>query len=199
SPSRALTIKTSLSVYSDGGMANTGSDNVGKTLRLIRAVSKSILPLPRPLRNTPELSNELLLAMAVDIQKTIAGLQLTDSTQFNATDQPLSLPDNLIIAANNTVLPQELEEPEVVTRISTSGGRHWGINLGSYNTRYEAEQILLKTALRELGTLDDALRKVVKSRRGYEANFVGMSQELAAFACRRLDARDMACAALGPS
>ncbi|MGR3291639.1 MAG: D-alanyl-D-alanine carboxypeptidase family protein, partial [Paracoccaceae bacterium] len=110
SPSRALTIKTSLPVYTDGGMANTRSDNAGKTLRLIRAVSKSIHPLPRPLRNTSELSNELLMAMAVDIQKTIAGLQLTDSTQFNATDQLLSLPDNLIIAANNTVLPQELEE-----------------------------------------------------------------------------------------
>jgi D-alanyl-D-alanine carboxypeptidase len=90
-------------------------------------------------------------------------------------------------------------QPEVVTRISTSGGRHWGINIGSYGSRYEAERILLKTALNELGTLDNALRKVVQGKLGYEANFVGMTEDLAAMACRRLQARSVECNTLGPS
>ena len=89
--------------------------------------------------------------------------------------------------------------PEVVTRISTSGGRHWGINIGRYNTSFAAERELLKTALAEIGMLDEALRKVVRSSRGYEANFVGMTQEMAALACRRLEARSMTCTTLGPS
>lgn len=89
-------------------------------------------------------------------------------------------------------------EREVVTRLSTSGGRHWGINVGRYGSRYQAEKVLLQTALIELSTLDEALRKVVKTSRGFDANFVGMSEEQAALVCRRLAARNIECTPLGP-
>ena len=112
---------------------------------------------------------------------------------------PVARPGEQTLASlDANVLPQELEAPEVVTRISTSGGRLWGINVGSFSTRFEAERTLLRTALNELGTLDEALRKVVKSRRGYEANFVGLSREMAALACRRLEARAVQCTPIGP-
>ncbi len=88
--------------------------------------------------------------------------------------------------------------PEVVTRISTSGGRHWGINIGRYTSRHEAERMLLKTALVEIGTLDEALRKVVGQSGGYDANFVGMTEGMADLACRRLSARDQECSPFGP-
>ncbi len=88
---------------------------------------------------------------------------------------------------------------EVVTRLSTSGGRLWGINIGTYSSRFRAEEVLLKTALAEIGTLDEALRKVVSTGRGFDANFVGMSEELAALACRRLEARRITCRTIGPS
>ncbi len=65
--------------------------------------------------------------------------------------------------------------PEVVSRLSTSGGRHWGINVGRYSSRYQAERVLLQTALAEIGTLDEALRKVVQRPTGFEANFVGLT------------------------
>jgi len=92
-------------------------------------------------------------------------------------------------------------EPEVVvvTRLSTSGGRYWGINVGLYTSRYQAEKVLLRTALSELETLDGSLRKVAKTRRGFEANFLGMTQERAERACRRLNARNVACKPIGPS
>ena len=83
--------------------------------------------------------------------------------------------------------------PELVTRMSTSGGRHWGINVGIYTTQYEAEKVLLRTALSELATLGEALRKVGKSRQGFNANFVGMTKESAELACRRLSVRDTSC------
>jgi D-alanyl-D-alanine carboxypeptidase len=89
-------------------------------------------------------------------------------------------------------------EPEVVTRISTSGGRHWGINVGRFNTRSGAERQLLKTALAETATLNDGLRKVVERSSGYDANFVGLTQDEADLACRRLQARAIQCFTMGP-
>ncbi|MDX2483878.1 MAG: D-alanyl-D-alanine carboxypeptidase family protein, partial [Pseudodonghicola sp.] len=83
----------------------------------------------------------------------------------------------------------EPEDQEIVTRLSTSGERHWGINVGQYANRYQAEKILLRTALSEMETLDGTLRKVVRSTRGFDANFMGMTEETADLACRRLKAR----------
>lgn len=89
-------------------------------------------------------------------------------------------------------------ETEVVTRISTSGGRHYGINVGRFNTRTGAESALTKTLLAESATLKGALRKVVEGNRGgYEANFMGLSQDQADLACARLQARSIQCFAIG--
>ncbi|MDP5358923.1 MAG: D-alanyl-D-alanine carboxypeptidase, partial [Paracoccaceae bacterium] len=68
-------------------------------------------------------------------------------------------------------------EPEVVTRISTSGGRHWGVNVGRYNTRHDAERVLLQVALSEMSTLDGSLRRVTQRSGGFDANFMGLTRE----------------------
>ena len=70
--------------------------------------------------------------------------------------------------------------PTVVSRLSTSNGGHWGINVGRFNTRYAAEKMLLKTALAEIDALDGSLRKVHQSRQGFEATFLGLSEARAA-------------------
>lgn len=90
------------------------------------------------------------------------------------------------------------QDEEIVTRLSTSGGRHWGINLGRYGSRFAAEKILLRTALSETATLDGALRKVVHSNRGFDATFHGLSRDTAELACRRLQARQVTCFMMGP-
>lgn len=204
-PSQARVNRPSRPVYA--GTGDVGG--AGKTLRLIRAVSKSMRPVARPSITTATPSEEVLLAMATGINDAItqvdeeaqaAVAQLAVQTATSETPAPTARPATLTLATlTQAPTAPEIETPEVVTRISTSGGRHWGINLGSYSSRNEAERILLKTALKELGTLDEALRKVVHSSRGYEANFVGMSKDLAALACRRLSARDVQCTALGPT
>ena len=94
--------------------------------------------------------------------------------------------------------PAQMPAEEIVTRLSTSGGRHFGITVGRFNSRHQAERVLLQTALLELGTLDEALRKVVRRSGGFDANFVGMSAEQADLACRRLSARNVDCATFGP-
>ena len=93
---------------------------------------------------------------------------------------------------------KRLDELTVVTRLSSSGGRHWGVNVGRFTTRHEAEKVLLQTALVEMSTLSDALRKVSRSPKGWEANFVGMSREQADLACRRLAAQSINCNPVGP-
>ncbi len=111
-------------------------------------------------------------------------------------------------APTGTELPQRIERTaasadpvpagEVVTRVSTSGGRHWAITLGKFGNRGTAERALLQTALSETRTLDGALRKVVPRGGSYEATFAGLSRDQAELACRRLQARAIGCFTLGP-
>ncbi|KUP91694.1 serine hydrolase [Tritonibacter horizontis] len=101
-------------------------------------------------------------------------------------------------AAFNSQIASAAEEPVVVTRLSTSGGRYWGVNVGRYTTRFQAEKVLLRTALSEMETLDGSLRKVVQSPRGFDAHFLGMTREGAERACSRLTSRNVTCQTLGP-
>lgn len=90
-----------------------------------------------------------------------------------------------------------VDEP-VVIRLSTSSARHWGIHLGKMSSRSAAERLLLKTQLAESATLSEGLRKVVQRGGGYDANFMGLTQDQADLACRRLQARAVQCFAIGP-
>ena len=86
---------------------------------------------------------------------------------------------------------------EVVTNVSTSGGKIYGINVGRFNTHGQAERVLMQTLLSENATLGNSLRKIVQTSRGYDANFLGLSQKEADLACRRLQARGTQCFTMG--
>ncbi len=90
------------------------------------------------------------------------------------------------------------DAPEVVFAMSTSGGRHWGINVGRFNVRDAAERALVKTQLAESGVLRDGLRKIIQKGGAFDANFMGLTQEQADLACRRLQARAVQCFTMGP-
>ncbi len=89
-------------------------------------------------------------------------------------------------------------EPVVVTRMSTSGGRNWGISLGEFAARGTADRLLMRTMLAESTTVGLGLRKVIARSGGYDATIVGLSEDEADLACRRLRARAMECTTLGP-
>ena len=161
----------------------------GERIYAVRAVSRSRRPVLRPERLVPQPPEELLMAMQSGIDSTLSEILGAEAAQHGLALASLEEPETV---------PQELRLPQVVTRMSTSGGRLWGINLGRYTTRYEAERVLLRTALMEMSVLDDALRKVARSPQGYEANFVGLTEEMADMACRRLEAQSIACHTLGP-
>ena len=98
------------------------------------------------------------------------------------------------------IAPGDSENPaatEMVTRVSTSGGRHWAINLGSLESHAAAERLLLQAAIAEAGTLDGALRRIQQRAGGFEATFVGMTRDQADLACRRFQARGITCFMMG--
>lgn len=186
-PRHAKLRKTSKPAYS---LALTG----GVVTSAIRAPESSPLPRARPVAAPPE---ELLVAMAATIEETVSAVE-TGPAAISEGGLPLPKPRpaSLTIAAST---PGIGEKRVVVERLSTSGDRHWGINIGRYASSYQAERVLLQTALTELGTLDEALRKVKHGARGFEAIFVGMTQDNADLACRRLTARNITCETFGPS
>ena len=89
------------------------------------------------------------------------------------------------------------ESQEVVVVMSTSGGRHFGVNVGEFASRYDAEKALLKTALAESATLNEGLRKTTQSGGAWRASFMGLTEEQAELACRRLSARAIPCETVG--
>lgn len=119
-------------------------------------------------------------------------------TQKTVRPQPRDLSDQIILDPVGPAMVAAVEEPEVVTRISTSGGHQWGINIGNFPSRFDAEREMLHIALLENNALGDSLRKVVQRKGGFDANFLGLSQEAADLACRRLTARGDECSVVGP-
>ncbi len=172
-PAAAPAADTSVLVASNVGPATNGG--AGKTVRVSGRVSRSLRPAARPTQAAP-----VNLAVDIDMINSV----LAEAVQVAAVAP----------AAPTVIQPQA---PEIVTRISTSGGRHWGVNVGRYNSRYEAEKALLRVALNEMSTLDGAVRRVTQNARGFDANFMGLTREGADLACRRLQARNQSCFMIG--
>ncbi len=176
------------------------------------AVTRSLRPRSRPLAAP---APEILIAMQEDIETAVA-----EVAALKAAPDPRARPDDIVPQGGTEVVamaataatPAPRPKPavqavataagaaklEVVARSSTSGERLWAINLGQQPSRYHAEKLLLKTALQELDTLDEALRKVVRRPTGFEANFVGLTRAEAETACARLSARRLGCEISGP-
>ena len=162
-----------------GGTRNTRASGL---------VSRSLRPRLRPTPDTAP-AEAALLANAEMIESAVTEtLESANARAPQAAPSPPARPGETAQS-----------EPQVVTRISTSGGRHWGVNVGRYGSRYKAERVLLRVALNEMSTLDGALRRVRQSPRGFDANFMGLTRDSAELACTRLQARGTSCFMIGPS
>ncbi len=196
-PSRAPIRKPARPVYA--GNAGLGAVQVAqggppkKSLRpVLRPAAGSTVQIAGTVAETAEKNGSR-------IQDGIAAaIAAADVAPSDNAARPVSRPEDVVLASAEPVKQPE-PEPEIVTRLSTSGGHLWGVNVGRYTTRYEAEKILLKTALSEMTTLEGTLRKVNQNARGFDATFQGMTREQADLACRRLQARNVTCFMIGPS
>ncbi|MEP3442215.1 MAG: D-alanyl-D-alanine carboxypeptidase family protein [Sulfitobacter sp.] len=196
----------------------------GKTIRLVRAVKTSWRPHLRPQTSQPvavaaaPTSPDPMTALLNSAINDAVAEAVNAPTPTPAPSQPVAAAADVVLAsaATSTTIrptlrpkglvvigaqPKTAKEPqpqEVVTRVSTSGGRQWGVNVGRFGSHYAAEKVLIKTALAEMATLDGSLRKVVRKPQGFDANFLGMTRETADLACRRLQARSVSCIMIGP-
>ena len=212
-PSSAPLRKPVPPVYAD---VETAPGAAGKTIRLVGAVTPSKRPQLRPRSDvvvvaTAAAPEATSVVSNSDITAALREAVETPPTPPAAAPTPEANEAEVVIAAAKAsprpeprpqdvkLAVQQAVEQEIVTRVSTSGGRHWGVNVGRFPSRYAAEKVLLKTALAEMSTLDGTLRKVVRRPQGFDANFLGMSRESADLACRRLAARNVSCFMIGPS
>ncbi len=121
-----------------------------------------------------------------------------ESMALLAAPAPAPRSDAIILTSLAPEPGSEPETTEIVTREASAGGGDWGVTLGLFRSQREAEQLLLRTALQESASLGSALSRVANTKRGFEANFVGMSKETADLACDRIAARQQDCRVIGP-
>ncbi len=191
-----------------GNSSPATNGGAGKTIRVTGLVQRSLRPVTRPVRaQDPVLlavdTNTITSALEEAVNQEAIASVLEEAVQ-TSTPVPAVAPQarpaavvEVAAARPAASLPTPAPTPEIVTRISTSGGRHWGVNVGRYASRYEAERVLLKVALNEMSTLDGSLRRVVQRSGGFDANFMGLTRDGADLACRRLQARGTTCFMLG--
>jgi D-alanyl-D-alanine carboxypeptidase len=218
-PSRAPVRKPRAPAYvgnTDKAPVKPGA--AGKTIRVSGAVKKSLRPQMRPGATAPVLvaqakpapkqqqdvvtKTDITAALVaaevaskpIDTTLAVAEAVKAEDPTLTTSVRPTLRPRALLAARPAKQVPTQ----EVVTRASTSGGRHWGVNVGRYPSRFKAQKVLLQTALTEMTTLDGSLRKVVRHPRGFDANFLGMDRKTAELACRRLQARNIDCTTFGP-
>lgn len=199
-----LSPPTPVAPQSSGGAQSTGSvaapppGTTARTVRVNGLVERSLRPNARPASEAESIPAEALMVDAGVIESAVTSVLQTAAAApaETPTPQPRPAADVLAAAQRASLAPSE---PEVITRVSTSGGRHWGINVGRYNTQYQAERVLLRLALNEMSTLDGTLRRVNQSSRGFDANFMGLTRDGAELACARLQARGTTCFMIGPS
>lgn len=84
----------------------------------------------------------------------------------------------------------------------TTGGNEWGVQLGAYRAKGDAERQLLTTALKDVPELSGGLRRVepakVQGVTVFRAQFVGLSQAEALGACAALARMQADCQPLAP-
>jgi D-alanyl-D-alanine carboxypeptidase len=200
-PSNAKLLKPALPNYEFA--SNTSNKRV-------TAVTKSLRPETRAIKKTgsstaitiaqaPNLKTQpddilraLKVATSRPIDSQVVALATTNITTENL---PRARPSTLAFVSTNIPKRQASDQLEILITDSKT----WSINVGNFNTRYQAERILLRTALAETSALDGANRIVTARASGYDAIFKGLTRDSADLACRRLKAQELSCFTISPS
>jgi D-alanyl-D-alanine carboxypeptidase len=191
-PSRVAIQKPARPDYSITS-TDTGYQLAGKTVRVRTNRPYSPRPKLRPAKIHLATTN-----LQSGIENALSEAQnVRIKVERSPAEQTMPISVNIATIDTTSAIEESLG-PTVVSRLSTSNGGHWGINVGRFNTRYSAEKMLLKTALAEIDSLNGSLRKVHKSRQGFEATFLGLSEARALQACTRLSARNIKCSTISP-
>ena len=135
-----------------------------------------------------------------DVNTEMSASNQTLAAAPSTPQEPVLRPMQFIkVAAQSeaSLLPRRLAPPRIITGASTDRSAQWGIRVGHYTTRFDAEKALLKSALAETKLLDGTGRAIETSRRGFSAKFTGLSKDNATKACARLQVRQYSCEVTG--
>ncbi len=184
-------------------LPNYSSNNLNakKITRSSGAVQKSLFPKPRPGSDSAVVAS---LELSNGIEKTLKMLMLSSQGSENL-DTPQVHLAKLDTKSSDEISSSVKKETNVLTKARlvshTFMDEHkvWGVNVGRFGTSYAAEKMLIKTALAEMPTLGGSLRKVVKTKLGFEANFYGVSKTTAEKACRKLANLQISCDIIDPA
>ena len=158
-------------------------------------LSKSLRPKIRPENKT---DNNLIVVneFKSDILSALKLAQAVDNSPKNPSEEYTN------ISFNSSPEPaykiETVKYPRTISRLTSSGQRDWGIDIGTFPNRFTADKMLIKTALSEMMSLEGSLRKVVQNKNGYRATFLGLSENKAGQACKRLRNRNITCEIISP-
>lgn len=125
--------------------------------------------------------------------------EVLDALEDEAPDEQVLAPAMVLTsrADEEQVAPEPT--PEIVTRLSTSGGRVWAVDLGIFPSRFDANRYLLRVALSESTTLGRGVRRTQAASGGVRAEIHSLSEADAQTACGRLTALGRDCAVIEPT
>ncbi|WP_434802252.1 D-alanyl-D-alanine carboxypeptidase family protein [Paracoccus sediminicola] len=157
----------------------------GKTL-----LTASARPVPSPRREaTPS---------AVAAASTANVVPSNNDLTLDSSPKPERRSETVIISSGGNGGTPEPKPTEKIARASSSGGQAWGVSLGRFKTRDQADARLMQVAMQESALLEGSLRHVRESSKGYEATLVGLSQADASKTCASLSEQQLRCDVTAP-
>jgi D-alanyl-D-alanine carboxypeptidase len=178
------------------------------------AVAASERPMPRARADGSIARGSESIASAIaEVNAELAAQASRNAPPKPGTDRPVPRPTGAAEAKGTvgsastfaiaTEAQVEAVEPVAVTSSAgTTGGHEWGVQLGAYRAKGDAERQLLTTALKDVPELAGGLRRVeaakVQGVTVYRAQFVGLTQGDALGACETLARMKADCLPLAP-
>ena len=123
--------------------------------------------------------------------------QAADDLALETSTKPQRRSETIVVGTGTAGGP-ERKPTERIARASSSGGQSWGVSLGRFKTRDQADERLVQVAMQESALLEGALRHVRESSKGYEAQLVGLSRSSATQTCARIADQGMRCDVTAP-
>jgi D-alanyl-D-alanine carboxypeptidase len=176
------------------------------------ALGVSVRPMPRALAMVGIARNAEGIAAAIaEVNAELAAAQSRNAPDGGPVPRPESdaaASEPAVRGAGSTFAvgarPAREAEPIAVASSSagSTGRNDWGVQLGAYRAKGDAERQLLTTALQDVPQLDGGLRRVeavkVQGVTIFRAQFVGMTQADALAACEALARLQADCLPLAP-
>ena len=137
-----------------------------------KSISKSLRPKIRPENN----ENDILIATneyRSDILSALKQAQIADKDSRANIWRSIQI-YHIVLSLNLRTISKQLITRRTISRLTSSGQKDWGIDIGTYPNRFTADKVLIKTALSEMISLEGSLRKVVKNKYGFRATFLGL-------------------------